>query len=91
MRVFAPIEPRTYAALYRCALVGNMLALLTVIIAGFSARYHWLVRSGSVAALLFMAAQLIVLYCGRSESSESNSVEPGTTVHNAGRAGGAAQ
>ena len=76
-----PSRGKTLLALRWYCWAGNMLAWLTVLIASFSPRYHWLQRSGYMAAFFFSVGGLVLLYRhrrlhGRLQGDEHSGVKP---------------
>ena len=72
--------------------VGNILAWVTVLVASFSPKYHWLKGLGYLAAAIFSTANLVVLEMQRrADRLESQKESSDAAASTYGSSGGAAQ
>jgi hypothetical protein len=74
-RIF--MEGKTYNVLRRLLAAGAALAMLIAIVCSFYQGYQWLERSGMVASLLFLTANLLVAQWREEPPERSEDDEQG--------------
>jgi hypothetical protein len=91
MKALCSQESQDSMALRRLVSWCIFLATLIVLVAGISAKYHWLTRWGSIAVVLLSIANLFLLHSGESQRPQSTNDESKARASIPGNDGGAAQ